>query len=79
MGVVQKQFVVDIEKLKAEDINRLKNLYKEGEKHLKYYNESMSVFKYPERRVKTYDTVYYEQVMPIIIDIIRNYEELNSK
>jgi hypothetical protein len=79
MGLIEKKFIVDIEKLKTEDINRLRNLYKEGEKHLKYYYETMSAFKNPERRVKTYDTAYYEEVMPIVMSIIRNYEELNSK
>lgn len=74
--MAEKTFVVDKEKLKGEQLVVLRAIQKAGQKHLSYYHESMAAFQHPERRVKTFDTVYYEEVMPIVIDILRNYENV---
>ena len=69
-----KKFEIDIEKLGSEQISVLKAIHSAGEKHLQYYYSTMSVFKNPANRVKTHDTEYYEQVMPIVTNILRDYE-----
>lgn len=73
--VKEKKFVVDVESLRGEQLNILEAIYKEGEKHIREFHERAKAFKYPERRVKCFDTVYYEQVMPIIVEILRNHKE----
>jgi len=80
---MQEKFKIDVEGLRQEQISVLKAIYKEGTRHLHYYHSSMSCFKYPEKRVKTFDTKYYEDVLPIVIDILMNnypkiWEDLNK-
>jgi hypothetical protein len=69
---VERKFIVDVDKLRSEQISVLKAIYKEGTAHLDYYYRTMSAFSNPENRVKTFDTKYYEDVLPIIIDILKN-------
>jgi hypothetical protein len=71
MENIKDKFKVDIEKLKTQNISVLKAVLREGERHLRYYYSTMSVFKHPESRVKTQDTVYYEEVVPIIVEILQ--------
>ncbi len=66
----KEDFKIDVDKLKALNISVLKATYKEGEKHLRYFYGTMSVFKHPELRLKAHDTVYYEKVVPIIAEIL---------
>ena len=68
--VKQSKFIIEIDKLKQQDISVLKAVKREGEKHLEYYYSTMNVFKNAQNRVKTFDTVYYEEVIPIINDIL---------
>jgi hypothetical protein len=77
-SVQDKYKVPPIETLQGMQISILKAIYKEGEKLLKYYNTTMSVFKHPELRVKTHDTKYYEEVMPIIAKVLREHEQLKK-
>jgi hypothetical protein len=72
---MNEKFIVDAEKLSVEQTLVLKAIYREGERHLKYYTKTMDVFKNPSARLKCFDTTYYESVMPIIIQILRNREE----
>lgn len=72
-------FVVDVDKLKAEQISILKAVYKAGDKHMKYYYSTMNAFKHPELRVKTFDTQYYEQAMPEIAKILQEYDKRKSQ
>lgn len=58
--------IIDIEKLTPEQITRLQVKYKEGKKHLKYFQETMKHFMFPERRLKTFDTKQYERELPEI-------------
>lgn len=81
---MEEKFKVDIEKLRVEQISVLKAIYREGIKHISYYHKSMAAFRNPELRVKTFDTKYYEEVLPIIIDIFQNnypkiYEDLTKE
>jgi len=76
MKSIQEKFKVQVDKLKELEIKILRALFKEGEAHLKYYFTTMSCFKYPERRVKCYDTVYYEEVLPEIARILKEHENL---
>lgn len=73
---MEEKFKVDVDALRAEQISVLKAIYKEGVKHLQYYHDSQAAFKHPELRVKTFDTKYYEEVLPIIIDILRNHPKI---
>lgn len=73
---MKKVYRVEVDQLKDLDIAIIKSVYREGDKHLKYYHNTMHAFKNPANRVKTFDTVYYEQVMPFVIDILRNRGEL---
>lgn len=68
-------FNIDVDSITKEQIKILRAICEEGQNHLKYYHDTMSVFKNPQNRIKTFDTCYYERVMPSVIDIIRNYEE----
>jgi|JI9StandDraft_1071089.scaffolds.fasta_scaffold00044_65 hypothetical protein len=60
-----------IEHLAEQQIKVLKAIKKEGEKHLKYFYETMKYFTYPERRLKCFDTNYYEEALPRIEEILR--------
>lgn len=55
---------IDISSLKEEQIFSIEVQYQEGKKHMKYFNDTMKNFKFPERRMKTNDTIYYETNMP---------------
>lgn len=69
------QFTVDINRLKQEQVSVLKAIYKAGDKHMKYFHSTMGAFKFPDRRMKTFDTCYYERVLPEIAKILREYEQ----
>ncbi len=75
MANIQEKFKVDLEELKGMQINQLKLRLKEGERHLKYWNSTMSAFKYPEKRMKCQDTKYYEEVVPEIKRILEQLKE----
>ena len=76
---IQEKFKVNIEELQTQQISVLRATYREGEKHLKYYYGTMSAFKYPEQRIKCFDTKYYEEVMPEIAKILKAHEQLKQK
>jgi hypothetical protein len=75
MQSIQEKFKVDIDKLRTEQISILRKIFKDGTAHLKYYHSTMIVFQYPERRIKTFDTKYYEEVLPEVSRIIREYDQ----
>lgn len=64
----------NVDALRSLDISILKNTLKVGRDHLKYFSETMSVFRFPEKRMKCHDTVYYERVVPEIELILKEYE-----
>lgn len=72
-------FTVDLDRLRQEQVSVLKAIYRAGDRHMKYYHDTMSVFKFPERRIKTFDTCYYERVLPEIAKILREYEQQQSQ
>ncbi len=74
MIVGNDKFAIDIDNLKQSQDMVLRAIYREGEKHLKYFASTMTAFKNPKNRVVTHDTVYYQEVMPIIIAILRERE-----
>lgn len=57
---------LDLENLGPDQIGLMKQVLRTGEEHLKYYKATMKAFQYPELRVKTSDTEYYETVIPLI-------------
>ena len=61
---------IEIDQLKETPVPILRAMKKEGERAIKYYYDTMHVFKYPEKRIKTYDTAYFEKVLPIIKSIL---------
>lgn len=79
MENIQEKFKVNIEELQTQQLSVLKAIYREGDKHLKYFYGTMSAFKFPERRVKCFDTKYYEEVMPEIARILKQHEQLKQQ
>lgn len=69
-------FKIEADKLKEVDIAIVKAIYREGTKHMKYFHSTMSIFKNPANRVKTHDTLYYEEILPYTIEILKNKGEL---
>ena len=67
---------VDIAQLPEQQIKILKAIKREGEKHLKYYYDTMKHFKFPEKRLKCFDTKYYEDALPHIERILREKSEI---
>lgn len=72
-------FKIDVAKLPELQISVLRTMYVEGERHLKYFYNTMKLFKNPEKRIKCFDTVQYERTLPAIMDILREYDRLNNK
>jgi hypothetical protein len=68
------KFEIDVEQLKQEQVSVLKSMKMEAEKHLNYFNSTMHAFSNSENRVKCFDTVYYEEVLPIIDKILNEHE-----
>jgi hypothetical protein len=75
MQSIQEKFKVDIDKLRTEQISILRKIYKDGTAHLKYYHGTMSAFINPHLRIKTFDTKYYEDVLPEVSKILREYDQ----
>lgn len=75
MQSVQEKFKVDIDKLKSEQVSIIRKIYKDGTAHLKYFHSTMNVFQFPNLRVKTFDTQYYEEVLPEVARILREYDQ----
>lgn len=75
MQSIQEKFKVDIDKLRTEQVSILRKIFKEGTAHLKYYHSTMHVFKFPDLRIKTFDTKYYEEVLPEVSKILREYDQ----
>ena len=73
------KFKVDPLQLRDQQVSVLKALYREGERHLKYYNSTMGAFRFPEKRMKCFDTKYFEEVLPLIDGILREHEQLKTK
>lgn len=69
---------VDIAQLPEQQIKILKAIKREGEKHLKYYYGTMKHFKFPEKRLKCFDTKYYEDALPHIERILRERSEMET-
>lgn len=67
---------IEVDKLTPDQIFSLQAQYQEGVKHLKYFNDTMKHFKFPERRMKTFDTVYYEKNLPFIEKALRQLDKL---
>lgn len=67
---------VDIAKLPEQEIKILQAIKREGEKHLKYFYDTMKHFTFPEKRVKCFDTKYYEDALPQIERILRERNEI---
>ena len=65
-----KRKIVEIEDLQTQHTKVLRAIKKEGEKHLQYYRDTMSAFSKPENRIKTFDTIYYERVLPHIEQLL---------
>lgn len=68
--------MIDISKLTPDQVFSLEAQYQEGVKHLKYFQDTMKHFQYPERRLKTFDTVYYEQHLPEIKEALKKLGRL---
>lgn len=67
---------LDVNNLTAEQILSMKAQYSEGKKHLAYFNDTMKHFKFPEKRMKTNDTVFYERVVPQIETMLKQAGKL---
>lgn len=76
---VNDDFEVDVEGLRREQISVLKAIKRVGERHMKYFHETMAAFKFPERRMKAFDTQYYERVLPEVNKILGEYNKLQQQ
>lgn len=56
------------------DVSVLRAIKREGEKHLQYFYSTMKHFQFPERRLKCFDTLTYERVLPKVERILREKE-----
>ena len=65
---------LDSSNLSEEQMIAMKAHLREGRKHLKYFKESERHFKFPELRLKTFDTVQFEKTVP---ELERIFAELN--
>ena len=75
---VQDKFKIDIETLPSMSLLVLKATLKTGRAHLKSYRDTMSAFRFPEKRMKCHDTIYYETVVPEIERILAEHEKLKK-
>lgn len=66
--------IPDLEHLTDMDVRVLRAIKREGERHLRSYYETMKHFQFPERRLKCFDTVMYERVLPRVERILREKE-----
>ena len=64
--------VISIAELQDQQLNILRAIKREGEKHLKYFYSTMYHFKFPDKRIKCFDTKYYEEALPVIERILRD-------
>jgi len=76
--VTANKFKVDPSLLQDQQIKVLKALYREGDRHMKYYHSTMAAFKHPELRMKCFDTKYFEEVMPMIEEILKQHAQLKK-
>lgn len=61
---------LDLNNITQEQLLSLRAQYSVGVEHLKYFEDTNKFFKYPERRLKTFDTKHYEKVVPQIKKIL---------
>ena len=61
---------LDLNNITPEQLLSLRAQYSTGIEHLKYFEDTNKFFKYPERRLKTFETVHYEKVVPQIKEIL---------
>lgn len=78
MVSIKNKFKVDIESLQSLQIASLRNLKKVGENHLKRYADTMSAFRFPERRLKCHDTIYYEKMIPEVNRILEEFDKIKK-
>ena len=64
--------IIDKENLTDEQLAVYKAKYRAGKKHLKYIEDTMKHFKFPERRVKCFDTIQYEREVPEIEALLKS-------
>lgn len=70
---------LDTTNLTDEQILSLRAQYESGVEHLQYFEDTAKHFKFPERRLKTHDTVQYERNVPIIKNILVELGMLDLK
>ncbi len=68
--------MIEVDKLTPEEIISLKAQYKLCIEHIKYFNDTMKHFKYPEKRIKTFDTMFYEKNIPEIRQALQSLGQL---
>lgn len=68
---VKQKYTVNLDEIRSQELSILKATYDAGVAHLEYFRKTMSFFKNPELRLKCYDTLYYEQVIPTVISILK--------
>ncbi len=73
MGALDK-FKLDVDNISKDQIMILKKFKREADKHLHYFYSTMGAFKNPELRVKCFDTLEFEQLLPEVSSIINQFE-----
>lgn len=70
--MIRNKLVIDEHNLTPEEIFSYKAQYEVGTEHMKYWHDTMKHFKYPERRIKTFDTVSHETRLPEITRALKS-------
>lgn len=78
MAVREEKFKIDISKIGELGIAVARRYKKIAEEHLLYYYKTMEVFSNPVARIKCHDTVYFEEILPIVNNIIAEHESRKS-
>lgn len=75
----QQKFKIDnISSLSREQVMSMRAYQKAGEEHLKYFYATNNVFKHPELRVKCFDTLEFEELLPKVKKILMNFDLIAS-
>lgn len=63
--------LTEIQSLAEQQVKVLRAIKKEGERHMEYFDSTMSAFKNPQARIKCFDTLYYEKALPYIDQLLK--------
>lgn len=72
------KYNIDVDNLQNTQVSVLRRVQRDAIAHIKYFYDSMSAFKYKERRVKCHDTKWFEEMLPIVSKVLKEYDGRKS-